>query len=86
MKKRLLSALLALALVFVLLPTTALADTTPVTDENVKINGTAVIVGNDISSVRATALTPTIRPPTPSPSIVPPSPPPATSASPSASR
>lgn len=49
MKKRLLSALLALALVFVLLPTTALADTTPVTDENVKINGTAVIVGNDIS-------------------------------------
>lgn len=34
MKKRLLSALLALALVFVLLPTTALADTTPVTDEN----------------------------------------------------
>lgn len=29
MKKRLLSALLALALVFVLLPTTALADTTP---------------------------------------------------------
>lgn len=40
MKKRLLSALLALALVFVLLPTTALADTTPVTDENVKINGT----------------------------------------------
>lgn len=49
MKKRLLSALLALALVFVLLPTTALADTTPVTDENVKINGTAVIVGNGIS-------------------------------------
>lgn len=49
MKKRLLSALLALALVFVLLPTTALADTTPVTDENVKINGTAVIVGNNIS-------------------------------------
>lgn len=49
MKKRLLSALLALALVFVLLPTTALADTTPVTDENVKINGTAVTVGNDIS-------------------------------------
>lgn len=49
MKKRLLSALLALALVFVLLPTAALADTTPVTDENVKINGTAVIVGNDIS-------------------------------------
>ena len=49
MKKRLLSALLALALVFVLLPTTALADTTPVTDENVKINSTAVIVGNDIS-------------------------------------
>ena len=49
MKKRLLSALLALALVFVLFPTTALADTTPVTDENVKINGTAVIVGNDIS-------------------------------------
>ena len=49
MKKRLLSALLALALVFVLLPTTALADTTPVTDEKVKINGTAVIVGNDIS-------------------------------------
>ena len=49
MKKRLLSALLALALVVVLLPTTALADTTPVTDENVKINGTAVIVGNDIS-------------------------------------
>lgn len=49
MKKRLFSALLALALVFVLLPTTALADTTPVTDENVKINGTAVIVGNDIS-------------------------------------
>lgn len=29
MKKRLLSALLALALVFVLLPTTALADTPP---------------------------------------------------------
>ncbi len=49
MKKRLLSALLALALVFVLLPTTALADTTPVTDENVKINGTPVTVGNDIS-------------------------------------
>lgn len=49
MKKRLLSALLALALVFVLLPTTALADTPPVTDENVKINGTAVTVGNDIS-------------------------------------
>ncbi len=49
MKKRLLSALLALALVFVLLPTTALADTTPVTDENVKINGSAVTVGNDIS-------------------------------------
>lgn len=49
MKKRLLSALLALALVFVLLPTAALADTTPVTDENVKINGTAVTVGNDIS-------------------------------------
>lgn len=49
MKKRLLSALLALALVFVLLPTTALADTTPETDGNVKINGTAVIVGNDIS-------------------------------------
>ena len=49
MKKRLLSALLALALVFVLLPTTSLADTTPVTDENVKINGTAVTVGNDIS-------------------------------------
>lgn len=49
MKKRLLSALLALALVYVLLPTTALADTTPVTDENVKINGTAVTVGNDIS-------------------------------------
>lgn len=49
MKRRLLSALLALALVFVLLPTTALADTTPVTDENVKINGTAVTVGNDIS-------------------------------------
>lgn len=49
MKKRLLSALLALALVFVLLPTTALADTTPETDENVKINGTAVTVGNDIS-------------------------------------
>lgn len=49
MKKRLLSALLALALVFVLLPTTALADTTPVTDENVKINGTPVTVGNGIS-------------------------------------
>lgn len=49
MKKRLLSALLALALVFVLLPTTALADTTPVTDENVKINGSAVTVGNGIS-------------------------------------
>lgn len=49
MKKRLLSALLALALVFVLLPTTALADTTPVTDANVKINGSAVTVGNDIS-------------------------------------
>lgn len=49
MKKRLLSALLALALVFVLLPTTALADTPPETDENVKINGTAVTVGNDIS-------------------------------------
>lgn len=49
MKKRLLSALLALALVFVLLPTAALADTTPETDENVKINGTAVTVGNDIS-------------------------------------
>ena len=42
MKKRLLSALLALALVFVLLPTAALADTTPVTDANVKINGSAV--------------------------------------------
>lgn len=49
MKKRLLSALLALALVFVLLPTAALADTTPVTDANVKINGSAVTVGNDIS-------------------------------------
>lgn len=49
MKKRLLSALLALALVFVLLPTTALADTPPVTDANVKINGSAVTVGNDIS-------------------------------------
>lgn len=49
MKKRLLSALLALALVFVLLPTTALADTTSVTDENVKINGTPVTVGNGIS-------------------------------------
>ena len=49
MKKRLLSALLALALVFVLLPTTALADTTPVTDENVKINGTPVTVGNNNS-------------------------------------
>lgn len=49
MKKRLLSALLALALVFVLLPTTALADTPPETDDNVKINGTAVIVGNGIS-------------------------------------
>lgn len=49
MKKRLLSALLALALVFVLLPTTALADTPPETDDNVKINGTAVTVGNDIS-------------------------------------
>lgn len=49
MKKRLLSALLALALVFVLLPTTALADTPPETDDNVKINGTPVTVGNDIS-------------------------------------
>lgn len=49
MKKRLLSALLALALVFVLLPTTALADTTPETDGNVKINGTPVTVGNGIS-------------------------------------
>lgn len=49
MKKRLLSALLALALVFVLLPTTALADTTPVTDENVKINGTAVTVGENVT-------------------------------------
>lgn len=49
MKKRLLSALLALALVFVLLPTAALADTTPVTDANVKINGSAVTVGNNIS-------------------------------------
>lgn len=49
MKKRLLSALLALALVFVLLPTAALADTPPETDDNVKINGTPVTVGNDIS-------------------------------------
>lgn len=40
MKKRLLSALLALALVFVLLPTTALAEVTTESDYDISINGT----------------------------------------------
>ena len=40
MKKRLLSALLALALVFVLLPTTALAGVTKESDYDISINGT----------------------------------------------
>lgn len=40
MKKRLLSALLALALVFVLLPTTALAGVTTGSDYDISINGT----------------------------------------------
>lgn len=40
MKKRLLSALLALALVFVLLPTTALAGVTTKSDYDISINGT----------------------------------------------
>lgn len=40
MKKRLLSALLALALVFVLLPTTALAGVTTESDYDISINGT----------------------------------------------
>ena len=40
MKKRLLSALLALALVFVLLPTTALAGVTRGSDYDISINGT----------------------------------------------
>ena len=39
MKKRLLSALLALALVFVLLPTTALAEVTTGDDYDISING-----------------------------------------------
>lgn len=39
MKKRLLSALLALALVFVLLPTTALAEVTTENDYDISING-----------------------------------------------
>lgn len=39
MKKRLLSALLALALVFVLLPTTALAGVTTGSDYDISING-----------------------------------------------
>ena len=39
MKKRLLSALLALALVFVLLPTTALAEVTTGKDYDISING-----------------------------------------------
>ena len=40
MKKRLLSALLALALVFVLLTTTALAGVTRGSDYDISINGT----------------------------------------------
>ena len=48
MKKRLLSALLALALVFVLLPTTALAGVTRGSDYDISINGT-----NYVSSLKS---------------------------------
>lgn len=55
MKKRLLSALLALALVFVLLPTTALAEETTGKDYDISINGTGYKFDSDGSNGYITA-------------------------------
>ena len=55
MKKRLLSAMLALALVFVLLPTTALAGETTGKDYDISINGKGYKFDSDGSNGYITA-------------------------------
>lgn len=64
MKKRLLSALLALALVFVLLPTTALAEVTTGKDYDISINGKGWKFEKDTPVYFYSTAMPTMRIPT----------------------